>query len=221
MLELSPEAAERARARFRANPGVTVVCERVTPENVNTVLERHGYLTDVDLLSIDIDSHDYWVFEALAAAPRILMLEYNALFGPEPRVTIPRGQTVEGGPKGYGGASLAALTALASRKGYRLVVCEDAGVNAFFLREDVAPDIPAVEAAQAFKPLRDRLDFRGGEVDKDIFEVARRAGLPLEPTPTLAARPGRPTPPARAADTRTRTPRPPGPGASPNAAAPW
>jgi len=180
MIELAPKAAERARVRFAANAATQVLCERVTPENVNVLLERHGYATDVDLLSIDIDSYDYWVFEALRATPRVLMLEYNARFGPDRRVTIPRDQPVAGAPKGYGGASLAALTDLASRKAYRLVVCEDAGVNAFFLREDVAPDIPAVPVGQAFKPLRDRSNFRGGEVTSDIYEEARAAGLPLE-----------------------------------------
>jgi hypothetical protein len=109
----------------------------------------------------------------------VLVLEYNALFGPERRVTIPLDQPLAATPKGYNGASLAALTDLASRKGYRLVACENAGVNAFFLRADVVPDIQAVPPAEAFKPLRNRLDLDDAEVTTDIFAASAALNLPL------------------------------------------
>src|SRR5262245_2715768 len=157
MIDVSSDAVGSGRRRFASNAGVRFVEARVTPENVNVLLEREGFAGEVDVLSIDIDSHDYWIFEALTVcSPRILILEYNALFGPNRRVTIPLGQSVDGAPKGYGGASLAALAQLASERGYRLVACEDAGVNAFFLRADVAPLVPAVPVDQAFRPLSSR-----------------------------------------------------------------
>ncbi len=158
MVELSAEAAAVARHKFASNRLVTVANDRVTPASVNAILGRHGFDSDVDVLSIDIDSYDYWVLDALTASPRILILEYNALFGPERRVTIPPDQPLDAAPKGYSGASLAALTDLARRKGYRLVACEHLGVNAFFLRDDVAPETPAVEPAEAFRALRSRSD---------------------------------------------------------------
>jgi hypothetical protein len=43
---------------------------------------------------------------------------------------------------GYG-ASLAALEALGSEKGYRLVHTELTGVNAFFVRDELADPLPA------------------------------------------------------------------------------
>ena len=107
------------------------------------------------------------------------MLEYNALFGPERRVTIPLDQALENTPKGYNGASLAALADLASRKGYRLVACEQAGVNAFFLRHDVAPDTPAVTPLEAFRPLRVRTDIDDAEVTTDIFATIDKHRLRL------------------------------------------
>ena len=179
MIDLSAEGIESGRRRFARNPGVTLVAASVTPDNVNGLLAQHGCEGTVDLLSIDIDSYDYWILNALTVcSPRLLILEYNALFGPERRVTIPLSQPVEGTPKGYGGASLAALTELAGRKGYRLVACEEAGVNAFFLRHDTAPEVPGVSVAQAYRPLRGRtLDEE--TVTKDIYEVAQRHGLPL------------------------------------------
>lgn len=180
MIELSPAAVELARRKFEGNRGVTVVAARVTPENVNGLLADHGFGGSLDVLSIDIDSYDYWILEALVALPRILILEYNALFGPERRVTIPLGQPLDSAPKGYNGASLAALTDLAARKGYRLVTCENAGVNAFYLREDVAPDIPAVTPLEAFKPLRSRTEVDDDAwVHQDLYDTIRKLNLPL------------------------------------------
>ena len=180
MIELSAASVDLARRKFAGNRGVTLASARVMPDNVNTILTEHGYAGEVDLLSIDIDSYDYWVFEALTAtSPRVLVLEYNALFGADRRVTIPLDQSIEATPKGYGGASLAALTALAARKGYRLVTCENTGVNAFFLRDDVAPATAGVSAAEAFKPLRSRVDLDDAEVIADIFGTIERLGLPL------------------------------------------
>lgn len=60
MIDLSAEGIESGRRRFARNPGVTLVAARVTPENVNVLLAEHGYEGDVDVLSIDIDSYDYW-----------------------------------------------------------------------------------------------------------------------------------------------------------------
>ena len=180
MIDLSAEAIASAERRFARNPRVALVAARVTPENVNTLFAQHGYEGDVDVLSIDIDSYDYWVLQALTVcSSRILIIEYNALFGSERRVTIPLSQPVEGTPKGYGGASLAALADLAGRKGYRLVACEEAGVNAFFLRHDTAPNVPGVSVAVAYRPLRARRGVEDAEDTRDIYEVVRRHGLPL------------------------------------------
>jgi hypothetical protein len=180
MVDSVPANMDAARKKFAGARGLTFLAAEVTPVNVNELLEREGYAGEVDLLSIDIDSYDYWVLEALtAASPRVLVLEYNALFGPERRVTIPLNQPLASTPKGYNGASLAALTDLAARKGYRLVACENAGVNAFFLRQDVAFEIPSVTPAEAFKPLRSRLDLDDVEITTDIYAAAAALNLPL------------------------------------------
>ena len=180
MVDAVASNMDAARKKFAGNRQVAFVAAEVTPGNVNELLTRQGFAGEVDLLSIDIDSYDYWVLEALTvASPRVLVLEYNALFGAERRVTIPLGQPLDATPKGYNGASLAALTDLAARKGYRLVACENAGVNAFYLRGDVAPEIPAVAPADAFKPLRNRLDLDDAEVTTDIYAATAALNLPL------------------------------------------
>jgi hypothetical protein len=157
MIDIVPEAIASLRARFSHNPGVVGVAAAVSAENVNQLLTDHGFTGEVDLLSIDIDSYDYWVLEALSAvSPRVLVVEYNAGLGAERAVTIPKQAALEAIPKPYRGASLAALDKLARRKRYRLVVCDPTGTNAFFLRDDVAPDVPGVSVAQAYRPAVER-----------------------------------------------------------------
>ena len=116
--------------------GVTAVNVRVTAENINqytaTILEG------LDLLSIDIDGNDYWVWKAIKRlSPRVVVIEYNAAIGEGLSKTIPYDPKFEWHGGAYYGASLEALAALGKEKGYRLIGCDPMGVNAFFLRDDV------------------------------------------------------------------------------------
>jgi hypothetical protein len=157
MIDVVPDAIEKLRIRFGHNPGVVGVIAAVSPENINQLLTDHGFTGEVDLLSIDIDSYDYWVLDALTVvSPRVLVVEYNARLGAERAVTIPKQAVLGQIPKDHRGASLAALDKLARGKRYRLVVCDQTGTNAFFLRHDVAPDVPGVSVAQAYRPAIDR-----------------------------------------------------------------
>jgi hypothetical protein len=99
----------------------------------------------VDILSIDVDGVDYWLWRAATAiSPRIVIIEYNASFGPEASVTVPYEPEFDRTEKGvnghYHGASITALARLANQKGYVLLGCDRAGANAFFLRADLLND---------------------------------------------------------------------------------
>jgi len=124
MLEGDAELAEEAAVNYRGLPGVCVRQAFVNRENINDLLRETRVDPEADLLSIDIDGNDYWVWEAMQDfRPRVVIVEFNGYFG-ERSVTIPydpgfvhRART----PRGYGGASLTAFTKLAKRKGYVLV----------------------------------------------------------------------------------------------------
>jgi hypothetical protein len=178
MVEGNEGSVGYAARRF---PRVTAVCAWITPESVNALLETHGFAGEVDLLSLDIDGNDYWVWEALTATrPRVLVLEYNSMFGPERAVTIPYDPAFRRRDHRfcYYGASLAALTRLSARKGYRLVAVEPAGVNAFFLRNDVAPEIPACAPSEAYRMV-DKYNALMREKQIDVFKWAEETGRQL------------------------------------------
>jgi hypothetical protein len=179
MIDLSADKIERLRKDLMRNPAAIAVAARVSSDNVNQLLADHGIRGEVDVLSLDIDSYDYWVLEALdVCSPRVLIAEYNAAFGLR-SVTIPNGQPLESTPKGYHGASLTALTSLAGRKGYRLVLCDESGVNAFFVRNDLAPDVKEVSVEAAFRPALSRVDVGQLGPDRQVFELAEELGLPI------------------------------------------
>jgi hypothetical protein len=153
MVDANRGAIANVKARY-AGHHLTAVKHRVTREDANRLLEVHGFTGELDLLSLDIDGNDYWVWEALTVcSPRVVVLEYNWLFGPDLSVTVPYNPEFKVGSSGtraFRGASLAALVHLSRRKGYRLIATER--VNAVFLRNDVAPEIGAMEVAQGYRP---------------------------------------------------------------------
>jgi hypothetical protein len=110
----------------------------VRRDNIARIFRENDVPQDLDLLSIDIDGNDYWIWEALAAyRPKVVVIEYNATLGPQRSVTIPYDDDHVWTLDHYFGASLAALTKLGQRLGYALIGTESAGVNAFFVRRDL------------------------------------------------------------------------------------
>ncbi len=141
-------------------------------------MTRHGFTGDVDLLSLDVDGNDYWVWQALTACSgRVVVLEYNSMFGPDRAVTIPYDPKFNRRDHRfcYFGASLAALTKLSASKGYRLVAVEPTGVNAFFLRDDIAPAIPAVDPAAAYR-ISEKYNDLIRRKDIDVYKWAADTG---------------------------------------------
>jgi hypothetical protein len=110
--------------------------EQVTAENINALFSKYGVPPVFDLLSIDIDGNDYWVWKALTGyRPRVAVIEYNASIPPDEARTIPYDPHFVWDKSDYFGASLLALANLGKAKGYVLVACDSAGANAFFVDE--------------------------------------------------------------------------------------
>lgn len=122
------------------------VCAWITAENVNELIRVHEYAGEIDLLSLDIDGVDYWIWNAIeVVSPRVVVAEVQMIWGDQRSVTVPYDPDFRAefwGPFGiYCGASLPAFVKLARKKGYRLVGCQRYGYNAFFLRNDVGEEM--------------------------------------------------------------------------------
>jgi hypothetical protein len=137
------------------------VCEFITAENINHIIRSAGITGEIGLLHVDIDGNDYWVWQAIDCVnPVIVILEYNSLFGPERKITIPYDPSFERFKAHhtglYAGASLAALCELAAQKGYAFVGANSAGNNAYFIRLDKLSSLPSLSAEQGYVQSRFR-----------------------------------------------------------------
>lgn len=145
MIEGDANLARLAQTHYENHPctwirDIRVIPTFVTRENINSLIKEHRIPENIDLLSIDIDGNDLWVWKEInTIKPRLVIMEYNASFGPDLSVTIPyNGKFVREGA--YFGASLRALVKVGKQKGYRFVGCNSAGINAFFVRNDLAAE---------------------------------------------------------------------------------
>jgi hypothetical protein len=134
----------------------TLVSAWVTAENVNDLVAGRGFAGDIDLLSLDMDGVDYWVWKALTAVrPRVVLVEFNPTWGPERSVSVPYRPDFRmdfSRQPYYHGASLAAFVNLGREKGYRLAGLQRLGFNAVFLRRDVGTQFfPELAAAECFR----------------------------------------------------------------------
>jgi hypothetical protein len=140
-IDCSSSGIAHARQNFGAFD-VSLQQVSVTPDNADSIVLEASGGKPLDLLSIDIDSFDYYIWEAVRSVkPRVVIIEYNASLPPSVSKTIEfsSGDAPKVGTL-YFGASLAALVKLARHKGYSLVGCSVTGVNAFFVRDDLVGD---------------------------------------------------------------------------------
>jgi hypothetical protein len=113
----------------------------ITAENVNEVFRAHDVPDDVDLVSIDIDGNDLWVWKALTYQPQMVVIEYNPRWRPTRNRTVPYDPTRNGWDRtDYYGASAGALMRLGREKGYVLLASTE--YNLIFAREGLAAAMP-------------------------------------------------------------------------------
>ncbi|MES2278323.1 MAG: hypothetical protein V4592_19990 [Bacteroidota bacterium] len=131
--------------------------EFITAENIEGHFNSAGAPAEPDLLSIDIDNNDYYVWQAITNyRPRVVIIEYNASYSADTHFVIPYNPARIWDRSNYFGSSLLALQALGDAKGYKLVACSFGGNNAFFIREDLLGDHfeAPYTAANHYEPAR-------------------------------------------------------------------
>lgn len=113
----------------------------VNRRTVNDLFREGGFTGEIDLLSVDIDSNDYHVFEAITVVnPRVVVLEHNHAYAAGVDYVMPYDEAYRWDPAGDAapyGASVTSMAALAARKGYVLVGCGVCSANGFYVRRDL------------------------------------------------------------------------------------
>jgi hypothetical protein len=150
-VEGDPERARRAAAI--GNPwGITTVNAFVDRDNVVALVRDSGGLAGAspDVLVIDVDGNDWYLWRALAREwkPALVVTEFNSALGPWLDWVMPYDPQHVWHQDRYHGASLRAFDRLARRWDYALIACDSHGVNAFWVRGDLASRFPAPGAVE-------------------------------------------------------------------------
>lgn len=164
-MEGSAQHFEALEYKYAGVDRVMTRHEIVTAQNIESLLRDANIPSSFDLLSIDIDSNDYWVWQAISAyRPRVVVCEFNGAIDPTRSLTQPYTPGSGWDRTEYFGASLAALRELGLQKDYTLVHTDLTGTNAFFVRTDEAGafedclPVPARRAVAGFTDFRHRPD---------------------------------------------------------------
>ncbi len=176
MIDGNEQLIDCARKFYASHPDTfalppQIIHAWITAENVDQLIKDNGFTGEIDLLSLDLDGVDWWIWKALTCVrPRVVVAEVQCIFGAEDSVTVPyrpdfKAEYVNGFGV-YSGGSLSAFVKLAHEKGYRLVGVQRYGFNAFFVRNDLGVGMcPEVSAEEC--------------LDKPFVHWARRTLHPL------------------------------------------
>lgn len=114
-------------------PNLTVLNTLVEPRgehSLDNIFKNNNIPHNLDLLSIDVDGYDYYIFENLNNfKPRVIIIEHNPTIGPELEIIQP---VIE--KDSYGSSALANVK-LAHKKGYKLAAATH-GNCIFVLNEE-------------------------------------------------------------------------------------
>jgi hypothetical protein len=152
------------------HPKPTYVQAIIRRENINELITENGLSGEIELLSIDIDGNDYWVWDAITVVqPKVVIIETHTEFATR-NIVVPYDPDYmyPGKHPIYHGASVIAMNKLAERKGYRLVAASDLGINQIFLRSDLAADeLPAIDPASTLWHPQTKAGFSAFDDVKD------------------------------------------------------
>jgi len=124
----------------------------LTRENINDIFAKHGVPSLFDLLTIDIDRNDYYVFQGLDLnrfSPRVIAIEFSSYFNSEEYCVSKYKPTTSWDGHSVTGSSLGAINSLMRKRGYSYV-CHASGEHAIFILDkllhplDIGKNIPHV-----------------------------------------------------------------------------
>jgi hypothetical protein len=189
VMDGSGECIDRLRdASFFWRHELTAQAVFITRENICQLLrDSTGTWGGLDLLHIDLDGNDFWIWKEIDVTPAIVILEYNSTFGIDRAITIPYSADFRRSNAHfsnlYWGSSLKALYLITLQKGYDFIGCNSAGNNAYFIRRDMINEkVAKVSLEHGFVRSKYR-ESRDREGRLTFLPAAERAeairGLPV------------------------------------------
>jgi hypothetical protein len=158
-VDCDPEVFGKLSVRYAHFPGVALAKLKVTPANVVKLLDLYNIPKDFGVLSLDIDSYDYFVLDRLLAAyhPHIICAEINEKIPPPIRFALRFADHYPYERTDCYGMSISMVELLARQHQYEIVWLEYN--NVLLVAKEVSEGLKAMDAAEAYdRGYRDRPD---------------------------------------------------------------
>lgn len=148
-VESHSRRARRLARAYKNFRGVAASKNIVTPENVVPLLRAHDIPEKFSVLSLDIDSYDYWVLDALLQSfrPYLIVTEINEKIPPPIRFVVKYDPGFQPAHHFFG-HSIQSLADLSAKYGYAIIGLE---YNNAFLVPAELPGIRPLNAAEAYQ----------------------------------------------------------------------
>ncbi|HZG50708.1 MAG TPA: hypothetical protein VEZ40_01110 [Pyrinomonadaceae bacterium] len=136
-------------AAYKHYPQVSAANCVVTPSNVVALLHAYNVEREFGVLSLDIDSYDYWVLDAALTEfrPRLVVTEINEKIPPPVKFVVKYDPAFRM-THHFFGYSIASLAELAARHDYAILEVE---YNNAFLAPRELPGVRPLDAALAYR----------------------------------------------------------------------
>lgn len=137
LIEGDPHLGKLLNNRYKKNLEVQTEAKFVTAENIESLFQKNNVPQNLDLLCIDVDGNDYYIWRALNQfKPLILCIEYNASIKPGLEFSIDYDPEFLWRGDDYYGASITTFIRLGREKGYELLHCTSRGENLLFVKKE-------------------------------------------------------------------------------------
>lgn len=144
------------------NPKINLNREMISHLTILDLFEKYKVPIELDIFSEDTDYGDYWIVEKVLTKykPKIVIHEVNQQ-KPDMCVTVPKPPGIKfwDGSNFHGG-SVCAFRCLAIRFGYTMVYCESAGVNCFWIRNDLLEKNLGISSGVVQRVLTPKMLFK-------------------------------------------------------------
>jgi len=121
------------------NPDTNLHKEIVTHDNILDLFKKYKISEEIGILSEDTDYGDYWIVNSILSkySPSIVIHEVNEQ-ETQLCVTVPKpNEVIYWDRSEYHGASVCAFYCLAKQFNYTMIYCEKAGVNCFWVQNEL------------------------------------------------------------------------------------
>jgi hypothetical protein len=131
-----------------------VKAEFITKDNINDLFEKYHVPHKFDLLSIDLDGNDYWIWKEIKHEPNVVIIEFNAHFDTNTKVVIEYDSNHVWDFTYAYGASFKSMLELAEQKGYYLYNHHEY-VDLIFIKKEFENILPSIFNFETFDIPKD------------------------------------------------------------------